>query len=84
MFKEILHNIARHARASRVDIDIQIAARQFELSVRDNGIGFDEAVVRAGNGLKNLRRRAADLGGTITIDSRPGTGTTVTVRAPIT
>jgi signal transduction histidine kinase len=84
MFKEILHNIVRHSRASRVDITVEIAPREFQLRVRDNGIGFDEARARAGNGLKNLRRRAAELGGRIEIDSRPGQGTTVTLRAAIT
>jgi len=83
-FKEILHNIVRHAHATRVDILIELSSRQFLMRIRDDGVGFDEAVVRAGNGLKNLRRRAADLEGTLQIESRPGQGTTVTLSAPIT
>ncbi len=84
MFKEILHNIVRHSRASQVDISVEFAQRRFQLRVFDNGVGFDESGVRPGNGLKNLRRRAADLEGAIEIESRPGQGTTVTLRAHIT
>src|SRR2546427_9574256 len=42
---------------------------------KDDGIGFQEGTVRGGNGLKNLRRRAADLGGTLEITSETGRGT---------
>ena len=84
MFKEILHNVARHARATRVHIEVQIGPSLFLLRVVDDGIGFDEARVRAGNGLKNLRRRTAEMSGAIEIQSRPGQGTTVTLRVPIT
>jgi signal transduction histidine kinase len=83
MFKEILHNISRHSRATHVDIQIIISSRHFRFEVRDNGVGFapDEAV--RGNGLKNLRRRAAELKGTVEINSVPGQGTNVSVTAPI-
>ena len=83
MFKEILHNIITHAQATRVEIEVEISRRQFLLRVRDNGVGFDEAHVRRGNGLKNLRRRAAELRGSVEILSPPKGGTTVTVIAPI-
>ncbi len=83
MFKEILHNILCHARAKRVDIAVQITPREFLLTVRDDGIGFDERAVLRGNGLKNLRRRAAELGGRIEIETAPSAGTIISVRAPI-
>jgi ligand-binding sensor domain-containing protein/signal transduction histidine kinase len=84
MYKEILHNIIRHSRATRVEISVHISAGEFQLVVSDNGCGFDLARVSAGNGLKNLRRRAAELRGTIEIRTQPGQGATVTLRAPIT
>jgi signal transduction histidine kinase len=83
-FKEILHNIVRHAKATRVDILIELSPRHFLMRVRDNGIGFDESTVRAGNGLKNLRRRAGDLRATLQIESRPGKGTEIKLNSPIT
>ncbi len=83
-FKETLHNAAHHARASEVEVAIRVAGGNFEFCVSDNGIGFVEAGVKLGNGLRSLRRRAADLGGEVTIESRPGHGTRVTFAAPLT
>jgi len=83
IFKEILNNIGKHAQATRVIISVAGDARQFRLTVRDNGIGFDEARLRPGNGIRNLRRRAKEMAGTIEIHSVPGEGTTVTLRAPL-
>jgi hypothetical protein len=59
MYKEILHNVAKHARAKRVQISINANPHRFQLEVADDGVGFDEARVQGGNGLKNLHRRAA-------------------------
>jgi signal transduction histidine kinase len=84
MFKEILHNIVKHAHASRVQIDVKIASRKFELRVRDNGAGFDEKRLRKGNGLKNLQRRADELGGVLEVRSRSGEGTSISLSASIT
>ena len=84
MFKEILHNVNRHARASSVNISGEFSSHDFLLKVHDDGIGFDETKVPAGNGLRNLRRRAADLKGTLLIESRPGHGTTIVLKSPIT
>lgn len=82
-FKETLHNAAHHARASRVEVDIRVTDGKFEFCVSDDGSGFEEERVKLGNGLRSLRRRAADLGGMVTIDSPPGQGTRVTFSAPL-
>ena len=84
IYKEILHNVAKHSRAGQVEIEVQNTARFFTLRVHDNGKGFDERTIQPGNGLKNLRRRTAEMGGKIDIESQPGEGTTITVTAPIT
>ncbi len=76
-FKEILHNIVKHAEASRVSIRIEVRGRQFTLRVHDNGHGFDLAQATSGHGLRSLRRRAAELGGQLTAESGPGKGTTI-------
>jgi len=76
-FKEILHNIVKHAEASRVSIRLEVSGRQFTMCVQDNGRGFDAAQATSGHGLRSLRRRAAELGGQITAESSPGKGTTV-------
>jgi len=82
-FKESLANIVRHSRAKEVELSAKIVGREFTLTIRDDGVGFDPAHVREGIGLKNLRERARDLDGHFTIDSSAEKGTTITLRAPL-
>jgi signal transduction histidine kinase len=82
-FKETLANIVRHSRAKQVELQSEIQNGQFVLTVHDDGVGFDPAHVREGIGLKNLRERARDLNGHVTIESVMEVGTTVTLRAPV-
>ena len=76
-FKEILHNIVKHASATRVTIRLEASGRRLTLRVQDNGRGFDPAAAASGHGLRSLRRRAAELGGEIALESAPGKGTIV-------
>jgi len=76
-FKEAVHNVARHAGATRVEIELVRERGRLRLSVRDDGCGFDPAKAREGQGLVSLRRRAQELGGTLRLESRPGGGTRV-------
>ena len=63
-YKEALHNIVKHAHATRVNITFAVAGRQLTIRIRDNGRGFDPATVGdGGNGLFNMRQRLADIGG---------------------
>jgi signal transduction histidine kinase len=82
VFKEILHNIGKHSQATRVVVAAEFYPRHFQLRISDNGKGFDETKVRLGNGLRNLRRRAAEMGGSLSIEPRPGDGVTVTLLVP--
>jgi signal transduction histidine kinase len=79
MFKEILNNVVRHAGASEVRIRLELHRGKLSLEVADNGSGFDSEAegFRAGNGLRNLERRAHSLSGKLTISSDPGKGTIV-------
>lgn len=80
MFKEIVNNIVRHARATRVEVSLRVEGRRIVLAVADDGRGFDRGAAPGdGQGLKSLERRAARLGATIEIASRPGAGTTIVV-----
>ena len=81
LFRETAHNIARHAHATRVRIEVSWKARHFHLHIEDNGCGFDVAAITAGNGLANLQHRASVLGGHLQITSRPGSGTCITLEA---
>lgn len=82
-FKEILHNIARHSRATRVHIRIETSGNQFTLRVEDDGCGFDVAAPGGGHGLRSLRQRATDVRGDLTYSSEPGRGTSVRFTAPL-
>jgi signal transduction histidine kinase len=79
IFKEILHNIARHAEASTVTVVIGQQHKIFALQVTDDGVGFDPDAVQQGHGLRNLHRRAEMLGGHLDIGSVPGEGTRVSL-----
>ena len=77
MYKETLTNVARHSRASQVEIKIVEHDHTWQLSVHDNGVGFDPDATYSGNGLKNLRLRAVKLNGVLHLESHPGRGTTM-------
>ena len=82
--KESLHNIARHAHATRIDISISEEPGVFTLLIRDNGQGFDTANIRVfGNGLKNMESRISQAGGIYQISSAPGKGTLTSIRMPV-
>jgi ligand-binding sensor domain-containing protein/signal transduction histidine kinase len=82
-FKEILHNIVKHAGARRVHIRIEARNRQLVLRVADDGCGFDPAHAPGGHGLHSLQRRAAEVHGHLVIESQAGRGTTITLEAPL-
>ncbi|MEO7299028.1 MAG: two-component regulator propeller domain-containing protein, partial [Verrucomicrobiota bacterium] len=77
MFKEILANILKHSGANRVEITISEKEKIWKLNIKDNGAGFDSTQLSQGNGLKNLRRRAATLKGVLKIETQPGHGTSI-------
>ncbi|HLI55636.1 MAG TPA: GAF domain-containing sensor histidine kinase, partial [Actinomycetota bacterium] len=81
--REILSNIARHARATEVGIGVLQRDGQLELDIDDDGVGFDPATVTRGQGLTNLRERIQELGGTLKINPRSPRGTQHRVRFPI-
>lgn len=83
IYKEILNNTLRHSQATKVEINVSITNSTFRLRVTDNGKGFDETTVKRGHGLNNLRARTQKIGGTLTIHSTPGTGTTTELSARI-
>src|SRR3546814_16958458 len=79
--REALSNVARHARASRVDVEVVIDAAVC-LRVIDDGVGPPGVDDPRGKGLSNMQSRAAALGGSFAIHPRPGAGTFVTWRVP--
>jgi PAS domain S-box-containing protein len=85
IFQESLTNVARHARATRVEARLEREVNQIIFQVRDNGAGFDkeEAKSRKSLGLVGMHERALLLNGELKVESVPGTGTTLTLRIPL-
>lgn len=74
ILKESLTNIFKHARATVVEVSLNIEQTSLELMVKDNGRGFNSAIIHPGNGLKNMRKRAESIGTDIDIHSVEGAG----------
>jgi PAS domain S-box-containing protein len=83
--QESLANVTKHAQSSRVELELTFDGQEVSLSIRDSGIGFDLARVRAhhgGLGLVNMRERVRSLHGRLEIQSQPGHGTHIVVTIP--
>jgi signal transduction histidine kinase len=84
IFKESLHNVARHSGASSVTMSLAVKSWRLSAAIRDDGVGFDEpAEGETRHGLGSMSARAADLGGWLTIDSAAGRGTEVRLEVPL-
>ncbi len=80
---EALHNVAKHARATRVEIRLVADETGVRLTVADDGCGFDTRTAHPGHfGLSTMAERASSVGARLTITSTPGRGTLVTVGCP--
>ena len=82
IFQEALTNILRHAKATRVDINMTQEGAEFVLAISDNGGGI-KGVEKSGLGILGMRERARLVGGTIQIHSVEGNGTTIALRIPM-
>jgi two-component system nitrate/nitrite sensor histidine kinase NarX len=79
--QEALNNVAKHAGASNVEIKLEHAGTVMELSIRDNGQGFDPRQAAPGHyGLNMMRERAEAVGASLSVTSQPGGGTELTIR----
>jgi ligand-binding sensor domain-containing protein/two-component sensor histidine kinase len=79
--REALTNAVKHAKASRIELEVHFARHQVTLRVADDGFGFDPAVAPAGGGfgLVSMRERARQIGSHLQLVSGPGRGTEIAV-----
>jgi signal transduction histidine kinase len=85
ILQEILTNVARHSRATRVDVCLRVSKGRLALEVADNGVGISQGEVHGKRslGLVGMRERALLVGGEVNFSGAPGQGTKVTVSIPI-
>jgi signal transduction histidine kinase len=89
MFQEAMNNILKHAEATQVLVNLNYMNDMFTLEIKDNGIGFNVAEKKqsaapgTGVGLKSIFNRAQLIGADISINSKPGNGTVVLIKLPL-
>lgn len=78
--KEALNNVVRHAHASEVQLNAAVTDEALSLTIKDDGQGFDRPPDNATNdGLRNMRQRMEEIGGSFSVESKPGAGTSVSL-----
>jgi signal transduction histidine kinase len=84
--QEIVHNCTKHAHATKIEVKFERKNSTFSVFCRDNGRGFDyQKMIKesTGIGLKSLKNRIEMMGGTLTVDSKPGKGTIFLFEIPV-
>lgn len=82
IIKEALNNSAKYASCSQIELLIQSIGNQIKVIVKDNGIGFDSSSSNEGNGLLNMRVRAAEMGSKLLVETTVGKGTVLSFSLP--
>ena len=81
--QEALTNCVRHARAHAIVVTVTGRGHELDVSVSDDGVGFDAARRPEGLGIRGIEERVKELGGVVTIASRPGHGTQLAMQLPL-
>jgi len=87
--QEAMRNIGKHSQASKAELTVEFGQKETTITVKDNGVGFQlsESVgdlTRAGKlGLAGMQERVQLLGGSLSVQSEPGKGTTILVKTPV-
>ncbi len=84
--REALVNAFNHSKANKIEVEIEYAAREYRILVRDNGIGIDPQILQTGSerhwGLSGMRERAEKVGAKLKVSSRAKAGTEISVSVP--
>jgi len=81
--QEALNNVLKHASATSAGVSARLADDQVQITVKDDGRGFDPDAVGEGRGLLGMRERIELLGGEIEVRSSPDRGTEIAARVPV-
>ena len=84
LIKESINNLVKYSEATKVNINILTTPDLFSIMISDNGVGFNtDEIPRFGNGIKNMKGRAAAIGGEFVISSKKLSGTTMLLNVPL-
>jgi signal transduction histidine kinase len=83
IIKEAMNNIAKYSEASVASLQISTVDKNLEIKITDNGIGFDISNSKKGNGLGNMKQRAKELNGQLTINTTHNAGTSIFIVIPL-
>jgi signal transduction histidine kinase len=83
IFRESVTNVARHAGATRVQVEVRVQQGSLLLEVTDDGCGFDPEAEHEGHGLRSLRQRASEIDASIGFERADGRGSRVRLRVPL-
>ncbi|MEM1322702.1 MAG: 7TM-DISM domain-containing protein [Bacteroidota bacterium] len=82
--QELLNNVLKHAKATEINLQFIRHEEQLLITLEDNGVGFEHTQSSGkGIGIENVRHRVSALGGHLLIDSKPGSGTLVSIELPL-
>jgi signal transduction histidine kinase len=84
IYKEVLNNINKHSNAKNVNINFQKNDGKLRVFIEDDGKGFDQANIKEGNGLRNIKNRSEQISALLEIVSKPGEGTKIIFEVSIT
>ncbi len=84
MIQELLRNIVQHAQATTALVQLMMHGPTLTITVEDNGKGFDKGTMQPGMGMQNLQTRVGSLNGHYTLETAPGSGTTVFIEIDLT
>jgi signal transduction histidine kinase len=83
IYKEALNNAVKYSEAEKIEVKACVKNKKLELSIVDDGKGFDRLTVKKGNGLSNMQHRASELRAQLLIDTKIGAGTTIRLVLPV-
>jgi signal transduction histidine kinase len=82
--KEAINNAVKYSEATLLELTVKESNSQLEITLSDNGKGFDVDATKRGNGLNNMQKRADELGADFNIQSKPGSGSAISLKLKIT
>lgn len=82
--RESINNVLKYSQATELKIQIKVEENTLNITIKDNGIGFDPAAIKKGNGIKNIKFRIKEINGSCKIDSIVGDGTQFIYYIPLT